>query len=63
MNDLAKKVPFGVDKEEAIEALRDLADKLEDGIAFIQRLNLSIERVPDDFSMLTLAITYAERQE
>lgn len=55
--------PFGINREAAASALRDIADKVESGHLIAQGVNLWCEAQIDDFQFETLVIQFAPRRE
>lgn len=63
--DFANPTPqyrFGLNRERAIQRLRDFADKLESNDYLLQGVEFSQKASLADYTLSTLAITYAEKK-
>lgn len=64
-NDLSKPVcgsrsyNFSIDKDKAVQALRELADNIESGGFAIQRASIIEKLDIEDFALKTIVITFA----
>jgi hypothetical protein len=57
----APTVPFGVDKVRTIEALREMADKIERGEVILLGIDILQSADAKDFAQSKMLLAYAER--
>jgi hypothetical protein len=53
--------PFGLEPKRVVQALRELADRVEKGDCLVQSVDRSVKNKNDNYEMTELVVSYVEK--